>query len=151
MKRFAELTHAILWTEMELHRDYAAQWGISREELERESPHPATRAYTDFLLRIAALGDFAELIAALLPCMWGYSEIGQRLARDTRGADARFASWIEMYSSDEFAALADWCRQMCEQAAAEVGPDTRRRMRDAFLTSSRHELAFWESAWRAET
>ena len=27
----------------------------------------------------AATGDFAEIVAALLPCMWGYSEIGRAL------------------------------------------------------------------------
>ena len=49
---------------------------------------PRTRApsrrdsgYTDFLLRTAALGDSGELVAALLPCMWGYSELGQGLAQ----------------------------------------------------------------------
>jgi thiaminase (transcriptional activator TenA) len=64
MERFAELAHSTLATEMELHRGFAAEWGITREELEAERPTVATRAYTDFLLRTAALGDFAELIAA---------------------------------------------------------------------------------------
>jgi thiaminase/transcriptional activator TenA len=151
MKRFAELTHSTLWTEMELHREYAAEWGISREELERELPRTATRAYTDFLLRTAALGDFAELIAALLPCMWGYSEIGQRLAGKTQGSDPRFARWVETYSSPDFAELADWCRQVCDEVALDAGPESIRRMREAFCASSRHELAFWDSVWRGET
>ena len=43
-ERFAELAHSTLRTEMDLHRGYAADWGISREELERERPHTATRA-----------------------------------------------------------------------------------------------------------
>lgn len=45
MERFADLTHSTLLTEMELHRGYAAEWGISREELERERPQPATRLH----------------------------------------------------------------------------------------------------------
>src|SRR5208282_4845442 len=32
------------------------------------TPAPTTRGYSDFLLRVAATGDFAELAAALLPC-----------------------------------------------------------------------------------
>ena len=56
MERFAELTHSTLRTEMDLHRAYAADWGISHQELERERPHPATRAYTDFLLQHRCLG-----------------------------------------------------------------------------------------------
>ena len=55
--------------------------GDLRGALERERPRAVTRSYTDFLLRTAAMGDFGELVAALLPCMWGYSELGQQLAR----------------------------------------------------------------------
>jgi thiaminase/transcriptional activator TenA len=149
MERFADLAQATLRTEMDLHRAYAAEWGISRGDLERERPHTATRAYTDFLLRTAALGDFGELVAALLPCMWGYSELGQRLAEGRRPIDERYARWIEMYSGDEFARLARWCREVCDQVAAGAGEETRGRMQEAFLASSRHELEFWESAWRA--
>jgi thiaminase (transcriptional activator TenA) len=148
MERFAELAQSILTTEMDLHRDYAAEWGISREALERERPHDVTRGYTDFLLRTAALGDFGELVAALLPCMWDYSELGQRLAQDQPTGDGRYARWIEMYSGQEFANLARWCREVCDEAGAGAAEQGRRRMQDAFVTSSRYELAFWEQAWR---
>src|SRR5439155_5869476 len=128
----------------------AAEWGITREELETERPAATTRAYTDFLLRTAALGDFAELVAALLPCMWGYSWLGRKLAEGERPADERLARWIDMYASDEFAQLAEWCRDVTDEVAADAGTGVRERMREAFLTSSRYELAFWEMAWRQE-
>ncbi len=147
MERFAELTHSTLLGEMELHRAYAAEWGISSDALERERPHPATRAYTDFLLRTAALGDFAELVAALLPCMWSYSELGQGLAESAQSTDDRYTRWIQMYSDEEFAKLARWCREVCDEVAAGAGGETRDRMRAAFLDSSRHELEFWNAAW----
>jgi thiaminase (transcriptional activator TenA) len=150
MARFAQLAHATLGTEMDLHRAYAAEWGISTEALERESPHAVTRGYTDFLLRTAALGDFGELVAALLPCMWGYSELGQRLAQGPPRAERRYARWIEMYSGEEFATLARWCREVGDEAAVGAAEQTRSRMQDAFLTSSRYELDFWEQAWRYE-
>jgi thiaminase/transcriptional activator TenA len=151
MTTFAELTQAILGTEMELHRAFAAEWGISREQLEHEPMDPTTRAYTDFLLRTATVGDFAELVAALLPCMWGYSEIGQRLANRAAPEDARYARWIEMYAADDFGELARWCREICDEAGAGSSQQPRARMRDAFDISSRHELAFWEAAWRSRS
>ena len=149
MERFADLAQATLGTEMDLHRAYAAEWGISRGDLERERPHTATRAYTDFLLRTATLGDFGELVAALLPCMWTYSELGQRLAQGPGPNDGRYARWIEMYSGEEFATLARWFREVCDEVAAGGGEESRGRMQEAFLASSRYELDFWESAWRA--
>ena len=144
--RFADLLQATVHTEMELHRGYAARFGIGPEALEREPMAPTTRGYTDFLLRVAATGDFAELAAALLPCMWGFSEIGRRLAERPRPADARYAAWVEMYADPEFAALADWCRALVDRLATDAGPEARRRMEAAFVTSSRYELAFWGAA-----
>jgi thiaminase/transcriptional activator TenA len=147
MQRFAELAHSTLSTEMELHRAYAAEWGISGADLEEELPGPVTRGYSDFLLRTAALGDFAELVAALLPCVWGYSVLGQQLAQSGLPAVPRYARWIEMYSAEEFASLADWCRRVCDEAASGATEEMRRRMESAFRASCRYELDFWEQAW----
>ena len=151
MRRFVELARSTLEDEMELHRSYAGQFGISIEELEREAMAPTTRGYTDFLVRTAATGEFAELLAALLPCMWGYSEVGQRLAEGDRPADERYAKWIEMYASEDFAELAAWCRKLTDRAGEGLSPGSRRRVFDAFVTSSRYELAFWEMAWSGES
>ncbi len=147
MTRFSELTAQILTTEMDLHRSFAAELGISAAELEAESPSPTTQGYTDFLVRTAAQGDFAELAAALLPCMWGYAEIGERLATGTPPERPLYRQWIEMYAGADFQQLAAWSRELVDDVAAEVTAPGHARMRQAFLTCSRHELAFWESAW----
>jgi thiaminase (transcriptional activator TenA) len=145
MRRFAELAQAILGEEMELHRAFARELGIAESELEAESPDPLTRAYTDFLLRTAALGSFAELAAALLPCMWGYAEIGARLAqRPEPSPEPRYRRWIETYAAAEFQDLAAWCRGLVDRVAAGAGDEERERMRRAFVQSSEHELAFWD-------
>lgn len=150
MGRFADLAQAVLREEMDLHRSYAAELGIDGAELEREAMLPTTRGYTDFLVRMAAHEDFAELVAALLPCMWGFSEIGWVLAERGLPGDERYVKWIEMYASDDFAELARWCRELCDRVGADVSPAGRARMIEAFLTSSRYELAFWEMAWVRE-
>src|SRR6266571_5473703 len=54
LARFADLLQATARTEMDLHRAYAREFGITEEELSREPMAPTTRAYTDFLLRVAA-------------------------------------------------------------------------------------------------
>jgi thiaminase/transcriptional activator TenA len=144
LRQFAELLHATAVTEMDLHRSYAARFGVTAEDLEAEELAPLTRAYTDFLLRTAATGDFAELAAALLPCMWGFNEIGLRLADRGRPADERCAAWIDAYADPEFTRLAGWCRELVDRLATGAGPAVRERMREAFLVSSRYELAFWD-------
>ena len=148
--RFADLLQATARTEMDLHRTYASELGIAPAALEREPMAPTTRAYTDFLVRVAATGDFAELAAALLPCMWGFSEIGQSLAARGLPAEPRYAKWVRMYADPEFATLAGWCRELVDRLAAGADDATRRRMEESFLTSSRYEYLFWEMAWRQD-
>jgi thiaminase (transcriptional activator TenA) len=150
MTRFAALVHETLHDEMDLHRSYSAELGIAAADLEREERAPTTRGYTDFLLRTATVGDFAELVAALLPCMWGFNEIGRRLAEDKPPEDERYVRWIAMYASDEFTALADWLRELTDRIGADLPSASRGRMRDAFVTSSRYELSFWEMGWTLE-
>jgi thiaminase/transcriptional activator TenA len=150
MRRFADLVHETLHDEMDLHRSYSADLGIAAAHLEQEEMTPTTRGYTDFMLRTAAVGDFAELLAALLPCMWGFNEIGLRLAADGPPDDERYARWIEMYASDEFTELVDWLRELTDRIGTGLAGAARDRMRDVFLTSSRYELSFWEMGWTLE-
>jgi thiaminase/transcriptional activator TenA len=148
-ERFARLAVETLETEMELHRVYAAEWGISVAELEAEPAAPTTRGYVDFLLETASRDDFAQLVAALLPCLWGYSELGLRLAAEEHAP--RYARWIELYADEEFAGLAAWCRGVVDSVADGLEEEGRSRLHAAFLACSRFELAFWEMAWRLET
>ena len=139
MRRFAGLASSVLETEMALHREFAGRWGVSIAELESERAAPATAAYADFLLRVASLGDFGELCAAVAPCMWGYAEIGTALAASA--TSDRYAEWIAMYASTEFGELAAWSRSLLDEVDGDM-----ERMTAAFVTSSEHELRFWDAA-----
>ena len=95
MSWFAGLLDETLNTEMELHRGYCARFGITREELEATRPAPTTVAYTSYLLRVASQGSFGELAASLLPCQWGYWEIGEHLDRQGPPTHAPlYAEWV---------------------------------------------------------
>jgi len=150
MGTFAELLDETINTEMDLHRSYAAEFGISEAELERAEPSPTTRAYTDFLIRVAATGTFGDLVAALLPCMWGFNETGRRLTEAGKPDHEQYAAWIEMYASEEFTDLAAWCRDLMDDVAADASEADRERYRTLFVTSSRYEYMFWDAAWNQE-
>lgn len=148
MGRFANLLDATLNREMALHREFAARCGISETALAATTPAPTTYAYTRHLMCVAALGSLAEIVAALLPCQWGYSEIGQTLARRGKPVAAPFyAQWIEMYASAEFAALATWLRTLLDALDGTVNEE---QLRKIFCTSARYEYLFWEMAYRLE-
>jgi thiaminase/transcriptional activator TenA len=150
MSWYARALDLTLNTEMELHRRYAERFGISREELEREPMWPTTRAYTDFLVRTAADGDLSELLAALLPCAWGYAYIGERLAAGERPADQRYADWVDQYASPEFAEAATWLRHELDRLADGATAAKRKRLTELFVLSSRYEWQFWEMCWHGE-
>lgn len=148
---YASVLNLTLNTEMGLHRQYAARFGLSPEELEREAMWPTNRAYTDFLVRTAAEGDLAELVAALLPCAWGYVHIAGTLAERPRPADRRYADWIAQYASKEFALAVDWLRGEMDRLAEGATPERQRRLTELFMLSSRYEWQFWEMCWRGES
>ena len=147
---YAAVLDLTLNTEMDLHRQYAARFGILEAELEAEPMWPTTRAYTDFLVRTAADGDMLELLAALLPCAWGYSHIGRTLARQERPDDQRYADWIQQYASEEFAEATDRLRAELDRLVEHAGPEKRQRLTDIFLLSTRYEWMFWQMCWHGE-
>ena len=147
MGKFAALLDGTLNSEMNLHRDYAAQFGISQQELEETIKSPTTQAYTDFLLATSYNGDFFEVLAGLLPCTWGFFEIGTRLRQTGNiGKDNPYHQWIIMYSSEEFGEFAAWIRDLMDRLGEEASSGNKKRLAELFLTSSRYELAFWEMA-----
>ncbi|MDP9266183.1 MAG: thiaminase II, partial [Chloroflexota bacterium] len=102
--------------------------------------------YTDFLVRAAYERDLASLVAALLPCMWGYAEIAATLRDRGLPNVSRYREWIETYTGAEFTALAGEMRSVYDR----VG-DASLADRELFLTGTRYELAFWEQSWRLES
>lgn len=151
MGRFAKLLEATLNGEMELHRQYAKRFAISREELEATEPSPVTLAYTRYMLHIAQNGSLEELVTALLPCMWSYWEIGRALADKPGAADhSLYGDWIKMYSSAEFGELAEWLIGLLDRLA-EGKPERELAVLERhFVNTSRFEYLFWDMAYHEQ-
>lgn len=149
--KFAQLQEATLHTEMSLHRQYAERFGISREELEATEPSFVLIAYTSYMLKVAQQGSLAELVSALLPCMWSYWEIGKRLAQVEGALEHElYGEWVRMYSSEEFGELAQWLIDILDQLAEGKSEQELSRLEEHFLVTSRLEYLFWDMAYRQE-
>ena len=85
---FAGLLDETLNTEMELHRSFCAEFGISRQQLEETPPAPTTVGYTSFLLKVAPQGGFAVLVAAVR--LGRLDGMGERMAEVQVGPLAGF-------------------------------------------------------------
>ena len=127
-----DLAHATWHEELSLHRSLSEPFGA---DFAGAAKGPACAAYTAFLLDAAA--DYGRGLAALLPCMWGYSELGRRLASSV-APDSPYRAWVDTYADPGFAALARRCAEMLDESGVD-----RAAAEPAFLEAMGHELAFW--------
>ena len=125
----------ILEGELQLHRSHLVE-GLA-------NPSATTLNYVNHLS--SCTGSYAELIAAILPCYWLYQDIGKRLAAANH-AGHPYGDWLETYSSPEFDEATAQAIEMVRTAWTLADPALREKMRQAFLRSSEHELAFFAQA-----
>lgn len=147
MRKFSEILQATVTVEMELHRRVCADFDITAKRLEQTKAAPLNLGYTSYLLRTVYQGDTADAVAALLPCLWGYNEIGLRLKEQGLPQAKHYKDWILTYSSSEFTELTNWCKGWIDNFAIGQRADRLKRLEESFLTTSRWEYLFWEMVW----
>lgn len=154
MRACSRTVHTLLDHEMALHVETCAAEGIDIDTM-LATPEAVTNiAYTRYVLEAGLSGDFLELLVALMPCVLGYGEIGQRLAGES-APDTPYRPWIDTYAGVEY-------QQACVDAGALLDRAIARRLGDQlqssprwpalverFATASRLEAAFWDLGQRA--
>ncbi len=148
MTGLIEVAHTVLDHEMDLHRDFAAEWDLSPTDLEAVRKAPTCVAYTNFLVRTAYEGSFPEVVAAVYPCGQGYLDIADHMA-DLATREHRYTPFIEKYTGEEFRESVAWMRELLDRCGEQY-PGEREAMREAFLTSARLEHEFWEMCYTRE-
>lgn len=142
---------AAIIEETNLHVRLCASWGLSRADLDAAAEHPATVAYTRYVLDSGLRGDLLDIHVALSPCTIGYAEIGARLKPVLReNPDHPYAEWISEYASEPF-------QKVAAQAAATIdelgdrflgdpdsNPQRMANLTQTFSTATRMESAFWQ-------
>lgn len=126
--------------ELCLHQGYAARWDVDLDPV----PGPATSAYTNFLLAVAALEPVGHIAAAMTPCMRLYAYLGQQLAAQTK-PESPYREWVTTYSSEEFEALA----RRLEVLLDRYGGD-HDRLAVLYHQAMELELRFFDAAGRWE-
>jgi thiaminase/transcriptional activator TenA len=122
----AGLVSDTLDLEMQLHRDYCAEFGIDADDLASVEAAPLTQAYSDFGLAVAHQGGLLDLLVALAPCGVGYAEIGAQLMPEmgfSNGMSTHpYKKWIELYSGAEFQRYARWMADTISYLGAGLVP-----------------------------
>ncbi len=148
MKVCVRTVDALINHEMDLHVKTCAAEGIEKATLFAAKEEVASLAYTRYVMDAGLQGDFLDLITALAPCCFGYSEIGYRLAK-TSAPDTPYADWIATYGGGEYQHAMTSVGQMFDAAVIRrLGPDFQNTPRWAhlqtrFTTATELEVGFW--------
>jgi len=149
MTELSSLLNETLSTEMQLHRDFCAQFEITPEELEAVEASPICRGYVDFCIATAATGTALELLCALIPCGVGYGEVGARLMPKMAPSHP-FRLWVYTYGGDEYQEYVTWMVGALNEMGADAPPSLFHRLTELFRLGCRYEWLFWEMAWKED-
>ena len=110
---------------------------------------PTCLLYTSFLLR-QLNAPLEVMVAAVLPCFWIYKEVGDYILANQNRENNPYQAWIDTYGGEDFAQSVKTAIDICDELAAACTEEQQRAMTDAFVTCSRLEWMFWDSAYHLE-
>ena len=138
--------------ELDLHREYMAEFGITQSQIESLKSSLFNRSYTSNMLSYGLTGGIAEVLAAVFPCAWTYSDYGKRLKEQyaDRLENNFYKSWIETYASDDFASSFEWFYYALDNLVAYMSHEEREKIAVVFESSVEFEYLFWDMAYKMQ-
>lgn len=152
MTKFSAVQHGILATEMDLHRDYMASFGISKEQIASVKPSLFNRTYSANMLAVGQTGDLAEILATVFPCAWTYADYATRLTKDyAKELESNFyQTWIENYAGEDFSESFIWFYDTLDELCKNKTDAQLKKIEDIFISSVEFEYLFWDMAYKQE-
>jgi len=148
MRTAKDALAALTDVEMNLHLRVCKRWGLAQADVEATPEHPATIAYTRYVLDVGMSGDFLDLQVALIPCSQGYAEIGRRLAPQGVGAldpEHPYYEWISEFAGDAYQQMAAEAQRRLDALGQRYACEHRLdELTRIFATASRLEADFWQ-------
>lgn len=106
-------------------------------------PSEVTSGYMAHTRRHINSGSLAHAMAAMLPCMWIYNEVGLYIYAHRNPNPNPYADWVATYASEDFTESTRTILEFCDRIAAEASHKVRMEMREAYLIAAEYEWAFW--------
>ncbi|MCL1994346.1 MAG: thiaminase II [Spirochaetes bacterium] len=152
MTGFTQSQYFILANEMNVHRKYMADFGITPQEVSSVKPSLFNRTYTANMLAQGLTGGLPQVLASVFPCAWTYSDYAKRLKADYAGQlEGNFyKTWIETYSSDEFAGSFQWFFAELDALVANMTEKQREKIEEVFASSVEFEYLFWDMSYKQQ-
>ncbi len=110
-------------------------------------PLAGTAEYMRHTSGIIASGDLSLSMAAMLPCMWVYNEVGRYILGIATLDRNPYRSWIECYSSPMMDDGARCSIGLTDEMAARESAERQNAMTQVFIESTQFEYRFWEQVY----
>ena len=142
------MTQAIgaLIRELRLFEERADAVGV---EIRGSQPSFTTHAYIQFLLATAQNASYEEAYTVLYAAERAYHD-SWKVVRDGLDRSSPWWPFVENWAGPQFAEYVAYLEVELDKLASEAGPDRLHRMVEAFETTVRYEVAFWEMAMTGE-
>lgn len=149
---FIEAGRMALVVESELHHGYGARLGYTAADIAAIELTPNNRAYQNHMISAASRGSLVEAVAAIAPCPWLYTALGEHLQRElgTIQDDHPYADWLRTYADPGFVEYMNRLLSLLQRYADGHDTETHTRALEAFALSCRYEWMFWQQAWEMQ-
>lgn len=132
--------------EKAMHALLIDRFGIDTKVL----PSPVTADYNAHTQKALATGSKEIGLAAMLPCMWVYNEVGKHILSIASTEGNPYREWIAEYGNEAFTEGVNAVLQLADSYAAAASDDVRRRMTEEYLAATRFEYWFWDYGYCGE-
>jgi thiaminase len=110
-----------------------------------------TADYNSHICEGIASGNICIALAAVLPCMWIYNQVGLHILNHSTLDGNPFKEWILEYGQEEFPTGVTKVLNMIDTMAKEADEQTRQLMDSYYLKSAMYEYAFWDYGYYGDT
>ena len=126
--------------EKAMHEMLIARFGIDTEV----TPSVVTATYNAHTQAALESGSKEVALAAMLPCMWSYNEVGLYILSIASLEGNPYKELVLESGNDEFTQGVNSVLALADEWAAAVDDDTRAKMSRAYLAAALFEFAFWD-------
>ena len=134
--------------EQALHETFFAEFGVDATTNKIQSP--TCLLYTSYMLRQTS-APVEITVASVLPCFWIYMRVGNYIKAYGKRDDNPYLAWIDTYGGEEYARSVVKAVEIGNALAESCTAERRDEMTEAFITCSRMEWMFWDSAYKLES
>lgn len=137
---FVEFAKEGIEGEKMMHALLIERFGIDTQVL----PSPVTADYNAHTQAAIGSGSKEIGLAAMLPCMWVYNEVGQHILRIASVEGNPYREWIQEYGNEAFTEGVAAVLKLADEYAAAADEATRRQMTKAYIEATKFEYWFWD-------